>query len=90
MATPSPSKRQSSDTLLIQDKCIPKKKAIVQIGHTNLYVYPTVTADITDDKRSLAFNINKTALQNAQSTPYDQKINHMGELLGCSNLIDIE
>ena len=90
MASPAPAKRQSSDILHIEDKFIPKKKVIVQIGRTNLYVYPTVTADMTDDERSLAFNINKTALQNARSIPYDQKINHMGELLGCSNLIDIE
>jgi hypothetical protein len=90
MATLSPVNKQRNDVLHIEDKFIPKKKVIVQIGRTNLYVYPTVTADMTDDERSLPFNINKTALQNARSIPYDQKINHMGELLGCSNLIDIE
>ena len=45
---------------------------------------------MSNDERSLAFNINKTALQNARAITYDQKINHMGELLGCSNIIDIE
>jgi hypothetical protein len=90
MTTLSPAKRKNDETLHIEDKFIPKKKVIVQIGRTNLYVYPTVTADMSDDERSLAFNINKTALQNARSIPYDQKINHMGKLLGCSNLIDIE
>jgi hypothetical protein len=43
-----------------------------------------------DNARSLAFNINKTALVNARSISFNQKLNHMGELLGCSNIIDIE
>jgi hypothetical protein len=51
----------------------------------NLYVYP-----MGDNERSMAFSINKTALANAQALSYNQKLNHIGELLGCSNLVDIK
>ena len=73
-----------------EDEFVPKHKVFLQIGRTNLYVYPSITPEMSNDERSLAFNINKTALQNARAITYDQKINHMGELLGCSNIIDIE
>ena len=72
------------------DEFIPKDKFFLQIGRTNLYVYPSITPEMGNDERSLAFNINKTALQNARAITYNQKINHMRELLGCSNIIDIE
>jgi hypothetical protein len=69
---------------------VPKKKVLVQINKTNLYVYPNATPEMGDNEGSLAFNINKTALVNARSISFNQKLNHMGELLGCSNIIDIE
>jgi hypothetical protein len=84
----SPLKRKAIDH--IEDFVPPKKKVLVQINKTNLYVYPDVTPKMGDNKRSLTFNINKTALVNAHSISFNQKLNHMGELLGCSNIIDIE
>jgi hypothetical protein len=84
MSAPKPSSEKSNDEF------IPKNKVFLQIGRTNLYVYPSITPEMSNNERSLAFNINKTALQNARAITYDQKINHMGELLGCSNIIDIE
>ena len=84
MSSSKASSKQSNDEF------IPKDKVFLQIGRTNLYVYPSITPEMSNDERSLAFNINKTAMQNARAIPFDQKINHMGELLGCSNIIDIE
>jgi hypothetical protein len=83
----SPLKRKAIDHI---GDFVPKKKVLVQINKTNLYVYPDVTPEMGDNGRSLAFNINKTALVNACSIFFNQKLNHMGELLGCSNIIDIE
>jgi hypothetical protein len=83
----SPLKRKAIDHI---EDFVPKKKVVVQINKTNLYVYPDVTPEMGDNERSLAFNINKTALVNARSISFNQKLNHMGELLGCSNIIDIE
>jgi hypothetical protein len=83
----SPLKRKAIDHI---EDFVPKKKVLVQINKTNLYVYPNVTPEMGDNERSLAFNINKTALVNAHSISFNQKLNHMGELLGCSNIIDIE
>jgi hypothetical protein len=84
---PSPLKRKAIDHI---EDFVPKKKVLVQINKTNLYVYPDVTPEMGDNERSLAFNINKTTLVNARSISFNQKLNHMGELLGCSNIINIE
>jgi hypothetical protein len=43
-----------------------------------------------DHELSLAFNINKTAVQNALALPHGSKLLVMGEKHNCSNLIDIE
>jgi hypothetical protein len=83
----SPLKRKAPDHI---EDFVPEKKVLVQINKTNLYVYPNVTPEMGNNERSLAFNINKTALVNARSIPFNQKLNHMGKLLGCSNIIDIE
>jgi hypothetical protein len=79
----SPLKRKAINHV---EDFVPKKKVLVQINKRSLYVYP----DMGNNKHSLAFNINKTALVNARSISFNQKLNHMGELLGCSNIIDIE
>jgi hypothetical protein len=83
----SPLKRKAIDHI---EDFVPKKKVLVQINKTNLYIYPDVTPEMGDNERSLAFNINKTAVVNTRSISFNQKLNHMGELLGCSNIIDIE
>jgi hypothetical protein len=83
----SPLKRKAIDHV---EDFVPKKKVLVQINKTNLYVYPDVIPEMGDNERSLAFNINKTALVNTLSISFNQKLNHMGALLGCFNIINLE
>jgi hypothetical protein len=83
----SPHKRKAPDRI---EDFVPKKKVLVQINKTNLYMYPNVTPGMGNNERSLVFNFNKTALVNARSISFNQKLNHMGELLGYSNIIDIK
>jgi hypothetical protein len=86
----SPAKRPADDAVHVDDVFVPKKKVLIQIGRVNLYVYPNVTPKMGDNERSLFCSIYKTALANARALSYNQKLNHIGELLGCSNLVDIE
>jgi hypothetical protein len=69
---------------------VPKKKVTLTHGRTHLNVYPDITNDMGDHERSLAFNINKTAVQNAYSLNHFAKLSIMGEKHNCSNLIDVE
>ena len=55
MSAPKPSSEKSNDEF------IPKNKVFLQIGRTNLYVYPSITPEMSNNERSLSFNINKTA-----------------------------
>jgi hypothetical protein len=69
---------------------IPKKKVIFTHGKTTINVYPDITTDMGDHERSLAFNINKTAVQNAFALPHASKLQILGEKHNCSNIIDVE
>jgi hypothetical protein len=64
----SPLKRKAIDHI---EDFVPKKKVLVQINKTNLYVYPDVTPKMGDNERSLTFAINKTALVNTRSISFN-------------------
>jgi hypothetical protein len=86
----SPAKQKPNKAFHVNVIFAPKKKVLVQIGKVNLFVYPDVTPDMGNNERSLSFSINKTALANARAISYNQKLNHISQLWGCSNLVDIE
>ena len=69
---------------------VPKKKKPLTYGKTTLHVYPDITHDMGNHERSLAFNINKTALRNAFAIKFSSKLGIMSELHNCESIIDVQ
>jgi hypothetical protein len=92
MADLATKKRQADQALAnpFSQTFVPKKKVVHMHGKTSLSMYPYTTSTMLDHELSLAFNINKTAVQNALALPHGSKLLVMGEKHNCSNLIDVE
>ena len=88
----SPTKRKADEAIAI-NSTMPfktKNKITRTFGRTTIMVYPDVTSDMDDIERALAYNIDKSALINARAIPYSQKLSIFREILGCSNLVEVE
>jgi hypothetical protein len=85
----SPAKRRSEDVIMDthQEFFIPKKKEVRNYGRVNLMLYPDITSEMTDQERSLAFQINSEALKNSRAIKFSQKLSIFGESTGCSTIL---
>ena len=67
---------------------VPKDNIPISLGKSTVYLYPSITPEMTYHEKTFGFMVTKSALE-AADVPIKTKLQVLGDNLGCTALVGI-